>query len=152
MSVISFPRRIDSAPTRHRTPRQTVTTPRRQTSTRSIRFESATTTTPYRVWAKSIGVLVFALVIVAVGALENAQRQVKLHNDQTEILNLESSYAVQLGAVSNLSAPNVIASNAANLHLVEPTSVHQIAAVSVTTPLPTPTFATPVTVMPRTSR
>ncbi len=152
MSIINLPRRIQPTTPRHRSPKPVPNKPSAPSTSRTTRFESKQPAVRNRLLVKSAAVVILALVVSVFGALENAQRQVQLHNNQTELLNLESSYAVQLGTVSNLSAPNVIASNAASLHLVDPRSVSQIAATSLSDPLRTPVFTTPVIVTPRTSR
>jgi hypothetical protein len=86
------------------------------------------------------------------GVLENAARQVRLHNLQVQLETDQSGYATQVGAVSNLSAPNVVASQASSLHLVDPLTVTQVPSTSLAATLPLPKFLGSAPVTPRTSR
>ena len=53
-------------------------------------------------------------------------RQVQLHQLQSQLLQEQSTYAVQVGSLTNLSAPSQIVTQAGALHLVNPTSVTQV--------------------------
>lgn len=81
-----------------------------------------------------------------------ASRQVALHQLQDELTMAQSAYAESVGTVSSLSTPGVVATQARGLHLVDPTSITQIPAVSLQRPLPLPAFTSPVAATPRTAR
>jgi len=101
---------------------------------------------------KSVAVILLAAVVSMVGVMENAARQVRLHTLQLELATAQSTYATQVGAVSNLSAPNVVASHASSLHLVDPVTVSQVPSTSLAATLPLPKFLGSAPVTPRTSR
>jgi hypothetical protein len=69
-----------------------------------------------------------------------ANRQIEIHNLQSQLLQDQSTYAVQTGSLTNLSAPSQIATQAGALHLVDPTSVTQVPSTSLDAPLPLPKF------------
>lgn len=75
------------------------------------------------------------------GSMWTANRQIEIHNMQAELLQSQSNYAVQVGSLTNLSAPSQIATKAGALHLVSPVVVIQIPAASLDTPLPLPKFS-----------
>lgn len=70
-----------------------------------------------------------------------ANRQIELHSLQSQLLQEQSSYAVQVGSLTNLSAPSQIATQAGKLHLVGPTTVTQVPSTSLDAPLPLPKFS-----------
>ena len=146
MSIISIPRRADS-PRRsgQRAPLRPVATP---ASTR-VAPARAPRVSPL---VKSVSVILLAAVVSMVGVMENAARQVRLHTLQLELAAAQSAYATQVGAVSNLSAPNVVASHASSLHLVDPVTVSQVPSTSLAATLPLPKFLDSAPVTPRTSR
>lgn len=85
-------------------------------------------------------VLGVAVGVVLLGNAYATERQVEIHQMQTEILQAQSRYAAEVAALTNSTAPAKIASGAGALHLVVPTSVSQISTVSLTTPLALPTL------------
>jgi hypothetical protein len=86
-------------------------------------------------------VVVAALALSLTGSMLEANRQIEIHNLQSQLLQDQSSYAVQAGSLTNLSAPSQIATQAGALHLVDPTSVTQVPSTSLDAPLPLPTFS-----------
>lgn len=146
MSVISFPRRVDdtrrirtrpSAPSRPAAPARprshAATAPRRAEVTRKWQRTSS----PRR----AAIVIVLALMIALGGSMLEANRQIEIHALQSQLLQDQSTYAVQVGSLSNLSAPSQIATKAGALHLVDPSSVTQIPSTSLDAPLPLPKFS-----------
>jgi hypothetical protein len=91
-------------------------------------------------------------VVAVLGMLLATARAVELHQLQSQVLDAQSSYAAQVGTASNVSAPSVVASAASTLHLVNPTSVTQVASVSLGVTLGLPQFSGWAPVTPRTSR
>lgn len=85
--------------------------------------------------------VVVALALSLTGSMLEANRQIEIHNLQSELLQEQSSYAVQAGSLTNLSAPSQIATQAGALHLVDPTSVTQVPSTSLDAPLPLPKFS-----------
>lgn len=81
-----------------------------------------------------------------------ASRQIEIHSLQSQLLLAQSTYAVQAGSLTNLSAPSQIVNRAGALHLVDPTSVSQIPSTSLATPLALPKFLGSAPVTPRTRR
>lgn len=81
-----------------------------------------------------------------------ANRQIEIHTLQSQLLQDQSTYAVQVGSLSNLSAPSQIATKAGALHLVDPMSVTQIPSTSLDAPLPLPKFSGYAPATSRTSR
>ena len=149
MSVITFPRRVErrlgspSRPTvRAAGHRATVTRePRVRTGWRNA--------SPA---LRSIIIMGVALVVSLGGSMVVANRQVELQRLQSALLQAQSNYAVQVGSMTNASAPSQIASKAGALHLVDPTSVTQVPATSLERPLPLPQFNGYAPVTSRTSR
>jgi hypothetical protein len=74
------------------------------------------------------------------GSMFEANRQIEIHTLQSRLLQEQSMYAVQVGSLTNLSAPSQIATKAGALHLVDPTSVAQVPSTSLDAPLPLPKF------------
>lgn len=139
MSVISFPRRVD---TRRSAARQTPSTqpvsrrakaPRRDVAARRWRGTSSS--------RKSVTIVVLALALSLAGSMFEANRQIEIHSLQSQLLQEQSTYAVQVGSLTNLSAPSQIATQAGALHLVDPTSVTQVPSTSLDAPLPLPKFS-----------
>src|SRR5665213_3491483 len=89
---------------------------------------------------KSTILVVVALGLALAGSMLEANRQIELHSLQSQLLQDQSSYAVQVGSLTNLSAPSQIATQAGALHLVDPTSVTQVPSTSLDAPLPLPKF------------
>ena len=139
MSVISFPRRVD---TRRSAARQTPSTqpvsrrakaPRRDVAARRWRGTSSS--------RKSVTIVVLALALSLAGSMFEANRQIEIHSLQSQLLQEQSTYAVQVGSLTNLSAPSQIATQAGALHLVDPTTVTQVPSTSLDAPLPLPKFS-----------
>jgi len=97
-------------------------------------------------------VLVAAIVVAMMGSMFETNRQVQLHQLQSEVLQAQSAYAAQVGSLTNLSAPSVVVSQASALHLVNPTSVTQVPATSLDAILPLPKFTGYAPVTSRTQR
>lgn len=149
MSVITFPRRVER---RVAVPNRLATRPashRRATPRRHALWAHWRRTSPARRSAIIMGV---AVVVSLGGSMLVANRQIQLHRLQSELLQVQSNYAVQIGSLTNVSAPSQIASRAGALHLVDPTSVTQVAATSLERPLPLPQFSGYAPVTSRTSR
>lgn len=96
--------------------------------------------------------VVFALAVSLAGTMIEANRQIQLHQMQSQLLQDQSTYAVQVGTLTNLSAPSQIASKAGTLHLVDPVSVTQVPSTSLDAILPLPKFLGYAPVTSRTSR
>jgi len=84
--------------------------------------------------------VVLALALSLAGSMFEANRQIEIHSLQSQLLQVQSTYAVQAGSLTNLSAPSLIATKAGALHLVDPTSVTQVPSTSLDAPLPLPKF------------
>ncbi|HEV3268302.1 MAG TPA: hypothetical protein VGZ68_07855 [Acidimicrobiales bacterium] len=137
MSVISFPRRIDTRrPPSRRSPARPAShradAPRRGVATKRWRATSSS--------RKSAAIVVLALMVSLAGSMFEANRQIEIHALQSQLLQEQSTYAVQVGSLTNLSAPSQIATQAGALHLVDPTSVTQVPSTSLDAPLPLPKF------------
>ncbi len=132
MSVISFPRRVE-------TPRRG---PAINTRPRGVRAPVA----ERRRWRsashsrRAIVALGVAMAISLGGSMWVANRQIEIHALQSQLLQEQSNYAVQVGSMTNLSAPSQIATQAGALHLVDPVSVTQVPSTSLDKPLPLPKF------------
>ena len=84
---------------------------------------------------------IVALAICLPGSMFEANRQIEMHQLQSQLLQQQSTYAEQVGSLTNLSAPSQIATQAGALHLVDPTSVTQVPSTSLDAPLPLPKFS-----------
>lgn len=151
MSVISFPRRVDTrrplrpvAPPASRRPAHEEVAPRRRAVTAVWRGTSS--------GRKSILVVGFALALSLASSMVVANRQIEIHQLQSQLLQDQSTYAVQVGTLTNLSAPSQIATQAGALHLVEPVSVTQVPSTSLDATLPLPKFSGYAPVTSRTLR
>ena len=139
MSVISFPRRVDTRQPPKRTASSSrpgshrARTPRRDQATRRWIQTSVS--------RKSAIIVVVALALSLAGSMFEANRQIEIHTLQSQLLQDQSTYAVQVGSLTGLSAPSQIASKAGALHLVDPTSVTQVPSTSLDAPLPLPKFS-----------
>jgi hypothetical protein len=136
VSVISFPRRADTlrpSTPRSRTAAHRASTPRRDVAVKRWRGASSS--------RKAAIVVVLALGLSLTGSMLEANRQIEIHNLQSQLLQEQSAYAVQAGSLTNLSAPSQIATQAGALHLVDPTSVTQVPSTSLDAPLPLPKFS-----------
>ena len=159
MSVVSLPRR-DLAPRRPAPPAKRARVrpatpgvtlrPVRETSGRRIaprgRLASLSTL------KKSVAIVALAVLIALFGSMLETNRQVELHQLQSQVLQEQSSYAMQVSSLTNLSAPSVVVSQANALHLVNPTSVTQVPGTSLDAILPLPNFSGYAPVTSRTQR
>jgi uncharacterized protein HemX len=143
VSVITFPRRVDTRrrrpdsrpqtrPEVRRRPSHAEVAPRRQAVRRTWRGASSL--------RKSCIVVIIALALSMAGSMVVANRQVELHSLQSQLLQSQSTYAEQVGSNTDLSAPSLIATKAGALHLVYPVSVTQVPSTSLDAPLPLPKF------------
>ncbi|MFI5036127.1 MAG: hypothetical protein ACHQFZ_07985 [Acidimicrobiales bacterium] len=143
MSVVTLPRRVE-APRPVVAPRHRSAEPRR-TAVRA-RWSHAS------VVRRSSIVVVVALSLSLAGSMLVANRQVQIHQLQSQLLQLQSSYAQQVGTLSNMASPGQIAEQAGVLHLVDPLSVTQVPSTSLDAPLPLPKFLGSAPVTSRTRR
>lgn len=138
MSVISFPRRVDTRrPMTRETPSTRSASHRARAPRREIaakRWRRASTS------RKSTMIVVLALALSLAGSMVEANRQIQIHSLQSQLLQEQSTFAVQVGSLTNLSAPSQIATQVGALHLVDPTSVTQVPSTSLDAPLPLPKF------------
>ena len=130
MSVITFPRRVDTRPSVQRRRVE----PKHHVTRRSLlqRWRSRSNST------KMVALALVALSIVLVGNSYAAERQVEIHQLQTSLLKEQAAYSAQVAALTNTAAPARVASQAGRAGLVVPTLVSQIATVPLTVPLPLP--------------
>lgn len=150
MSVISFPRRVDT-----RRPAKPTTPSKRSASHRARaprRAEATRRWTQTSAPRKSAVIVVLALGLALTGSMFVANRQIEIHTLQSQLLQEQSTYAVQVGSLTSLSAPSQIANEAGALHLVDPTSVTQVPSTSLDAPLPLPKFSGYAPVTSRTLR
>ncbi len=154
MSVITLPRRPHVAPREVTRPAPGTVSPRpgahragqpRRNALRSL-WRGATPT------RRAVIIVGLAVAASLVGSMEVASRQVELHALQNEVLQVQSSYAEQVGSLTNVAAPGSVASHAGALHLVDPTVIIQVPSVALNKPLPVPQFVGYAPVTPRTSR
>jgi len=158
MSVISFPRRpeVTVRPTR----RVREAPPRRERqvrrvpapATREVAFTSKDVVAVNPLVRRCLIVVAVAVLLLVGGMFENGQRQVRLLALQNELQAEQSTVAMEAATVSNMSAPSVVASFALSHHLVQPLSVNQIPATSLSHVLALPTFTRPVVVTARSQR
>ena len=139
MSVISFPRRVDTRrPLRRETPTTRPAAHRARAPRRDVvtqRWRGASTS------RRSVLIVVLALALSLAGSMVEANRQIEIHALQNQLLQEQSTFAVQVGTLTNLSAPSQIATKAGALHLVDPSSVTQVPSTSLDAPLPLPKFS-----------
>jgi hypothetical protein len=93
-----------------------------------------------------------ALALTLAGSMLDANRQVEIHDLQSQLLQDQSTYAEQVGNLTIISAPSQIATKAGALHLVDPVSVTQVPSTSLDAPLPLPKFSGYAPVTSRTNR
>ncbi len=148
MSVIAFPRRVERRPIALGQPSRQVGAHQRTRRSAAVRTKWRGAS-PARRSAILIG---SALAVSLAGSMLAANRQIELHRLQSNLLQAQSNYAVQVGSLTNVSAPSEIASRAGALHLVDPTTVTQVPAVSLDRPLPLPKFIGYAPVTSRTHR
>jgi hypothetical protein len=140
VSVISFPRRVD---TRRQTDRPQARPASRPTHRQAAprRAEAAKRWRSASSARKAAIVVVVALAISLAGSMFEANRQIEIHQLQSQLLQEQSTYAEQVGSLTNMSAPSQIATQAGALHLVDPSSVTQVPSTSLDAPLPLPKFS-----------
>jgi hypothetical protein len=93
-----------------------------------------------------------ALALTLAGSMFDANRQIEIHQLQSQLLQDQSTYAEQVGTLTVMSAPSQIATKAGALHLVDPTSVTQVPSTSLDATLPLPNFQGYAPVTSRTLR
>ena len=144
MSVISFPRRVETRPSRPPVP----PVARERVRRRHVSVVWTKASTP----RKSAFVLATAIALSLSGSMFVASRQMEIHQLQNQLLQGQSSYAVQVGSLTEKSAPSLIASQAGALHLVDPVTVTQVPSTSLDVILPLPKFSGYAPVTSRTIR
>jgi hypothetical protein len=97
-------------------------------------------------------VVVVALALSLAGSMFDANRQIEIHQLQSQLLQDQSTYAEHVGTLTVMSAPSQIATQAGALHLVDPVSVTQVPSTSLDAPLPLPKFSGYAPVTSRTIR
>jgi len=144
VSVVTLPRRIEAQPRRAAAPQHATRVAGREAAHTRVARVSMT--------RRSIVIVVVALALSLSGSMLAANRQVQIHQLQSQLLQLESNYAQQVGSLTNLAAPGQIAEQAGVLHLVDPISVTQVPSTSLDAPLPLPKFLGSAPVTSRTRR
>ena len=160
MSVVSLPRRDVTVPRRSVPPSRTRVRPstrvaptpttRREALPRHAHTQGRLAS--ISVLKKSVAIVAVAVVLSLFGSMLETNRQVELHQLQSQVLQGQSAYAAQVGSLTNLSAPSVVVSQANALHLVNPTSVTQVPTTSLDAILPLPKFSGYAGVTSRTQR
>lgn len=97
-------------------------------------------------------IVVLALALSLAGSMFVANRQIEIHQLQSQLLQVQSTYAEQVGTMTNMSAPSQIAAQAGTLHLVDPLTVTQVPSTSLDVPLALPKFSGYAPVTSRTIR
>ncbi|MDE3064086.1 MAG: hypothetical protein KGJ36_00255 [Acidobacteriota bacterium] len=141
MSVVTLPRRLEAP-----TPRRAARPATRHAARRRATWAGSSAT------RRSALVVSVALALSLAGSMLVANRQVQIHQLQSELLQLQSNYAQQVGSLTNMAAPGQIAKQAGALHLVDPLSVTQVPSTSLDAPLPLPKFLGSAPVTSRTLR
>ncbi len=148
MSVITLPRRSERRRATVRSPRRAparaTTAPRRRALVARLGQGSAVT--------RSAVIVLLGLSISIVGTMLEANRQVEIHTLQSELLQAQSTYAEQVGSLTNQSGPGQVLAHAGALHLVYPTTITQVSSTSLDAPLPLPKFSGYAPVTSRTQR
>jgi cell division protein FtsL len=159
VSVVSLPRRNvvvpRSTPSSTRTrvrPSAPTTKPVTREETRGRHVRTQGRLASISVLKKSVTIVVAAVMLSLFGSMLETNRQVQLHSLQSQVLQDQSTYAAQVGSLTDLSAPSVVVSQANALHLVNPTSVTQVPATSLDAILPLPKFSGYAPVTSRTQR
>jgi hypothetical protein len=140
VSVVTFPRRVDS---RHSTRSAPRTRHRAPWTARFAIFRGRSLNTKVAV----IGIA--ALVVVMAGNSYAAERQVEIHQQQTALMQVQAKYAAQIAQLTSWAAPARVAEQAGRLHLEIPTSVTQVSSVPLTRRLPTVQLRGAYVVQPR---
>jgi len=151
VSVVSFPRRVETRPVRPSGPPRAVARPstrRHASERRGLRSRWIAASAA----RKSTGVLALAVALSLGGSMFVANRQMQIHQLQTQLLQDQSTYAEQVGSLTEKSAPSLIASQAGALHLVQPVTVTQVPSTSLDVILPLPKFLGYAPVTSRTTR
>ncbi len=155
MSVVTLPRRGDVPLPRHPLAPSPV---RRRPRPAAHRAGAARRNAVRSLWRgataarKSTLVLVLAVVLSLAGSMLVSNRQVQIHQLQSQLLQVQSSYAEQVGTLTSRAAPSRIAAAAGALHLVDPVVVLEVPSTSLDAPLPLPRFSGYAPVTSRTNR
>ena len=91
---------------------------------------------------------VVAISVILLGNAYATERQIEIHQLQTDLLQAQSHYASQVAALTDSTAPARIAARVPDLHLV-PGQVTQISVVPLDRALPLPTLNVPYTPISR---
>jgi len=150
VSVIAFPRRVDAGPTRPRTRSASKRATRQARAAHRLQAGSFWRGT--KAVRRSSIVVVVALALTLAGSMFEANRQIEIHQLQSQLLQDQSTYAEQVGSLTVMSAPSQIANKAGTMHLVDPVSVTQVPSTSLDAPLPLPKFSGYAPVTSRTIR
>jgi len=111
MSVITFPRRVDTGrPRRAPDPKRVRRLFRKSAAVRRTSRRPAPSRSHAHVRGasslrKSCVIVIFALALSMAGSMVVANRQVELHALQSQLLQSQSTYAEQVGSNTNLAAP-----------------------------------------------
>ena len=140
MSVITLPRRSD---TRERVRPTTKPVTRRPAHrAKATRRRAVITGWMGASTSRRSALIVMTAILISLsGSMLVSSRQIEIHQLQSQLLQDQSSYAVQVGTMTNTSAPSQIAAQAGALHLVEPVVVVQVPSTSLDAPLPLPKFS-----------
>jgi hypothetical protein len=150
MSVITFPRRVDNRPARPAAPTKNQRATRQARATH--RRDVGSFWRGSRAVRRSSIVVGAALALTLAGSMFDANRQIEIHQLQSQLLQDQSTYAEQVGTLTVMSAPSQIATKAGALHLVDPVSVTQVPSTSLDATLPLPIFQGYAPVTSRTLR
>jgi uncharacterized protein HemX len=152
VSVITFPRRVETRPARP------TALPRTRESGAAHQRPNARRLAVRARWRASTSlrrscvVVVVALGLSLAGSMFDANRQIEIHQLQSQLLQDQSTYAEQVGTLTVMSAPSQVATQAGALHLVDPVTVTQVPSTSLDAPLPLPKFSGYAPVTSRTLR
>jgi hypothetical protein len=150
VSVITFPRRVETGSARRSNSPAKPWSSRRALA--AHRRERSSLWLASRAVRRSSIVVAVALVLSIAGSMLDANRQIQIHQMQSQLLQDQSTYAEQVGTLTVMSAPSEIATQAGALHLVDPVSVTQVPSTSLDAPLPLPKFSGYAPVTSRTIR
>ena len=160
MSVVSLPRRDVTIPRPGPSPARPRVRPAVRTAPTPTTRREARPRHAFRqgrlasisVVKKSVAIVAAAVMLSLFGSMLETNRQVQLHQLQSQVLQEQSNYATQVSSLTNLSTPSVVVTQANSLHLVNPTSVTQVPATSLDAILPLPKFSGYAPVTSRTQR
>ena len=89
----------------------------------------------------AVGFVVASLLAVVIGNMTLAQGQLRLEQVDSKLVAAQSAVAGQLVQYTHQESPAVVALEAKHRHLVQPSEILPIKAVSLSTPLGPPTFS-----------